>query len=211
MASSLGVGAVFALFRKYELVNVPPKEELAEKIGDWMEMLEDVTDGDLLTAAKKHIQSPDGVFFPKIAQIRKHVPAVQMASLQMETADPTKGRDRWPEIVRVAGSLGRSCQDWPERLAERIGVRDVSRLHRAIEDAGGWRNLCNAADDWTRQSMGKRFAAAWDRQARATAAGLLPSAPERVRIDDRGDGGTVLDIVGELARRKALGAANGQS
>ena len=174
----------------------------------WHPLLDDLTQDELFSAAKAH--SKGSPWFPAPAEIRAHVPRLQMGALHLETADPTKGRDRWPEIVRQAGSLGRSCQDWPEKLAARIGVRDASRLQRAIEDAGGWRNLCIAPDDFTRSSMGRRFAASWDRQARATATGLLPT-PERARLDDRGDGGTVLDIVGELARRKALGAANGQS
>jgi hypothetical protein len=176
----------------------------------WLPLLADCTGEELLAAVASHAQvSP---WFPTPADIRAQVPRLKLGGLQLETADPVKGRDRWPEIVRTAGSLGRSCPDWPERLATRIGVKDAARLQRSIEDAGGWRSVCGAMGDWDRQAMGKRFAASWDRQARAAAAGLLPGGPGRVlegdRSDERDEGGPI-DLLAEIARRKRLGGDRG--
>ena len=74
-------------------------------------------------------------------------------------------------------------------------------LFRSVDDCGGWQAICNANHDAQRASMGKRFAASWDRQARAAAQG----APQ-IGCEPRGAiSGGVVDLRAELARRKALG------
>jgi len=171
----------------------------------WHPLLNDLTGAELFDAAKAHSQA--SAWFPAPAEIRAQVPRLKRGAMALEVADPTKGRDRWPEIVRQAGSIGRSHPEWPEELAHRIGVREPERLKRAIEDAGGWRNLCNAQSDFDRQAMGRRFAASWDRQARATA--MLQGAPQRALESDGSVDPEVIDLVAEAAKRKALGAPRG--
>lgn len=201
---------VFMLQAAGGLINGPTTPKAVEACAEvWMLVLHGVSDDELQQAVVKYLET--GRFWPSPADIRLLCPSVQAVTLNLETADPVKGRDRWPEIVRQAGSIGRACPNWPEVLASRIGVKDSERLKRAIDDAGGWRNLCLADHDAQRASMGRRFAASWDRQARAAAAGLLPSPPQRVLEASGSDDPEekVVDILAELERRKRLGAARG--
>lgn len=181
----------FGYFARVRLQNGPTPEEMAATVEAWEVTFDDVSGQEFQEAALKWGRSSK--WWPTPAEIRGLIPRLKLVNLSLEAADPETGRDRWPEIVRTAGSLGRNCRDWPETLARRIGVQDVRRLERAIQDCGGWSQLCNADHDATRARMGKRFASSWDRQARATAAGLLPE-------------GKLLDITGELDRRRLEGA-----
>lgn len=213
MASETSVIDAVGVCIRARLVNGPSDSEVNPTVDLWLLAFRDVSDEELQRATLAWIIIPEkGRWWPTPADLRAQIPRLQSAALSLETADPVKGRDRWPEIVRQAGSIGRACPDWPEVLAARIGVKDSERLRRAIDDAGGWRNLCLADHDATRASMGRRFAASWDRQARATAAGLLSGAPQRALegagSDDR-EGGRVVDLMGELERRKRLGTDRG--
>lgn len=197
MASRNGVLSVFALFQRYDLANLPAKEELADKLNDWLDMLDDVTDQDLLAAAKKHIQDPDGgVFFPKIAQIRKHVPAVR--ALPAEEGPP--GQAIWNRLVKCISSAGftrpeGASEGWLEKLAAHLQV-DSGRLGAAIEAAGGGRAIAMASHDAERAWMGGRFTRAWD--ARQTA----PSRPQIGASEP-------IDLMAKLAERKRLGTDRG--
>lgn len=206
------ISDVLEMISSFELIglrNGPDLSSREKKIAvatAWSRAMSDVAPSDLQTAAEKWIElSP---FWPAPAEVRKLCPTIHRASLALETADPTTGRDRWPSIVRAAGSLGRSCADWPEKLAARIGVQDVDRLKRAIDDAGGWINLCNCDHDAQRAAMGRRFAASWDRQARAM---FAQSAPERALEGDRMRAGGVVDLAAEVKRRRALEGSGGRN
>ena len=159
---------IFALFATANLGN-PPSETMTKTVALWEVVMGDCTPEELHAAALAWMRTPQsGCFWPQPAGLRALIPRLAVATLALEAADPDTGRDRWPGIVRHAGSIGRSHPQWAEELAHRIGVRDVERLRSAIEDAGGWQKLCNADSDYARDRMGKRFAHAWDRQARGT-------------------------------------------
>lgn len=198
MATDRGVAAAFALFRRYELVNVPAKEELPAKLADWMDMLDDVSDADLLIAAKRHIQDPDGgVFFPKIAQIRKHLPAVRaVAAIE----DSPVGQAIWTRLLKGISTAGFTRIEgeepgWLEKLANHYQV-DAARLGAAIDAAGGGRAIAFANHDAQRAWMGQKFCRAWD--------AWLPGV-SRPRLADP----EPIDLMAEAARRKALGAPRG--
>lgn len=197
MASSLGIAAVFGLFKRYELANLPAASELADKNRDWMEMLEDVSDADLLLAAKAHIKDPDnGSFFPKIAQIRKHVPSIR--AIPIEEGPP--GQAIWSRLVKSISSAGftrpeGASEGWLEKLAAHLQV-DAARLEAAIEAAGGGRAIAMASHDAERAWMGGRFTRAWD--ARQTA----PSRPQIGASEP-------IDLMARLAERKRLGLDRG--
>ena len=198
MATDRGVAAAFALFRRYELVNVPAKEELPAKLADWMDMLDDVSDADLLIAAKRHIQDPDGgVFFPKIAQIRKHLPAVRAVAVIEE--GPV-GQAIWTRLLKGISTAGFTRIEgeepgWLEKLANHYQV-DAARLGAAIDAAGGGRAIAFANHDAQRAWMGQKFCRAWD--------AWLPGV-SRPRLADP----EPIDLMAEAARRKALGAPRG--
>lgn len=177
----------------------------AERLADlWLLVLEDVSGEDLQAAAVRCSQ--ESPFWPHPSEIRKHCRSVQRATLALEVADPTTGRDRWAEVLQHAGSIGARRPDWLEELAERMGIQDQERLGAAIRDCGGWKAICLAENDYARSQMGRRFAAAWDRQARA---GLLQGAPQRALEGSRGDVAAPIDLAAEVARRKALGGSHG--
>jgi len=198
LATDRGVAAAFALFRRYELVNVPAKEELPAKLADWMDMLDDVSDADLLIAAKRHIQDPDGgVFFPKIAQIRKHLPAVRaVAAIE----DSPVGQAIWTRLLKGISTAGFTRIEgeepgWLEKLANHYQV-DAARLGAAIDAAGGGRAIAFANHDAQRAWMGQKFCRAWD--------AWLPGV-SRPRLADP----EPIDLMAEVAKRKALGAPRG--
>lgn len=179
----------FGYFARVRLQNGPTPEEMAATVEAWEVTFDDVSGQEFQEAALKWGRSSK--WWPTPAEIREFIPRLKLGNLALEAADPETGRDRWPAIVRQAGSLGRNCPNWPEALAARVGIQDVQRLRRAIDDCGGWINLCNSNHDAERARMGKRFAASWDRQARATAAGLLPGGEQKL-----------IDITGELELRR---------
>jgi hypothetical protein len=199
MASRNGVLSVFALFQRYDLANLPLKEELADKLADWMDMLDDVSDQDLLLAARGHIKDPDGgVFFPKIAQLRKHLPAVRAVAAIDETP---VGQAIWTRLLKGISTAGFTRIEgaepgWLEKLANHYQV-DAERLGAAIDAAGGGRAIAFANHDAQRAWMGQKFCRAWD--------GWMPgsSCP---RIEERDP----IDLMAEVRRRKALEGSNGQ-
>lgn len=197
MASSLGIAAVFGLFKRYDLANLPAASELADKNRDWMEMLEDVTDADLLLAAKKHIQDPDGgVFFPKIAQIRKHVPSIR--AIPAEEGPP--GQAVWARVVKNISSAGftrpeGAAEGWLERMAAHLQL-DADRLSAAIEAAGGGRAIATANHDAQRAWMGGQFSRAWEAR---------PVAPKRPQLS----AAEPIDFLAGVARLKGMGGSNG--
>ena len=159
----------FMYFGLCNLQNRPSNEMLEKSVSAWCLALADLTPEEIQAAATAWTRVPDrGRWWPAPADLIALVPRLAVATLALEAADPDTGRDRWPSIVRHAGSIGRSHPQWAEELAHRIGVRDVERLRSAIDDAGGWQKLCNTDTDYARDRMGKRFAHAWDRQARGT-------------------------------------------
>ena len=197
MASSEGVAAVFALFRRYDLACIPTASEIAGKVRDWVDMLDDVTDQDLLQAARAHIRDPErGTFFPKIAEIRRHIPAVR--ALPAEEGPP--GQAIWSRLVKCISSAGftrpeGASEGWLERLAAHLQV-DAARLEAAIEAAGGGRAIAMASHDAERAWMGGRFTRAWD--ARQTAS----SRPQIGASEP-------IDLMARLAERKRLGLDRG--
>lgn len=197
----------FGFFVRVRLQNGPSPGEMGPTVGAWELVFDDVSGHEFHEAARKWAKTSK--WWPAPSEVRSLIPRLAAGNLALEAADADRGRDRWPEIVRHAGSLGRSCPNWPEVLAARIGVKDSERLRRAIDDAGGWRNLCLAEHDATRAGMGRRFAASWDRQARAMTAGVLPGSQQGALASNDPKGGQVVDILAELERRKNLGAARG--
>jgi hypothetical protein len=198
MASRNGVLSVFALFQRYDLANLPPKEELADKLADWLDMLDDVSDQDLFLAARGHIKDPDGgVFFPKIAQIRKHLPVVRAVAAIEE--GPV-GQAIWTRLLKGISTAGFTRIEgeepgWLEKLANHYQV-DAARLGAAIDAAGGGRAIAFANHDAQRAWMGQKFCRAWD--------GWTPGA-SRPQLADSNP----IDLQAEIARRKALGGSNG--
>lgn len=173
----------------------------------WHPLLDDLTQEELFSAARAH--SRGSTWFPTPAEIRAQVPRLQTAALALEVADPVKGRDRWADVLRHAGSIGRR-EDWLEELGRRSGIENTERLGAAIRDCGGWRAILQAENDYARQAMGKRFSASWDRWARGASVGLVQGGPERALADDRSGGGTAIDLEAEIQRRRALGRDGGR-
>ena len=199
MVSESEIIDVFGFFARVRLQNGPTPDEVAATVAAWEVVFDDVSAQEFQKAARDWAKTSK--WWPAPADIRGLIPSLKLAAISLEAADPLTGRDRWPAVLQAAGSLGRSCADWPAKLAARIGVDDADRLKRAVDDCGGWQAICNANHDAQRASMGKRFASSWDRQARAAAQG----APQ-IGCELRGAiTGGVVDLRAELARRKALG------
>ena len=182
---------IFAVFSRSGLRN-GPADNPADVIDTWEVILSDLTPEELQAASLAWLRDPiQGRWWPTPADLRALVPRLAAGGLALEEADAETGRDYWPEVVRQAGSIGRSHPRWAEQLAARIGVADVDRLSQAIEASGGWQALCNADHDAQRARMGRRFAAAWDRQGRAA----------QVHRQIEGRGGNILNLAAEAAKR----------
>jgi hypothetical protein len=173
----------------------------------WHALLDDLTAEELTLAAKAHARG--STWWPSPAEIRAQVPRLMRGAMALEVADAETGWDRWPEVVRQAGSIG-PREDWLEELGKRTGIQDLRRLETAIRDCGGWKAIRMLDHPAAKVNAGKRFAASWDRWAQATSKGLLQNGQNRALGGAGSDDGTVVDIRAELERRKALGGSHGR-
>ena len=189
MVSNSEIIDAFAFFVRLRLQNGPSADEMAATVAAWEIALDDVFGPEFQKASQDWAKSSR--WWPTPADLRALVPRLAAGGLALEEADAETGRDYWPEVVRQAGSIGRSHPRWAEQLAARIGITDIERLSQAIEASGGWQALCNADHDAQRARMGKRFAAAWDRQGRAA----------QVHRQIEGRGGNILNLAAEAAKR----------
>lgn len=196
----------FGYFARVRLQNGPTPEEMAATVEAWEVTFDDVSGQEFQEAALKWGRSSK--WWPTPAEIREFIPRLKLGNLALEVADPETGRDRWAEVLKWAGSVGNRA-GWLEKLGEWTGIKDLARLEVAIRDCGGWRHILNMNHDAARHQTGKRFAASWDRYARASAQGLLPKGAERALVDDGEPLDPPINLMAEIARRKALGAPRG--
>lgn len=189
MATPQKISEVVVMLQAAILINGPATPEAVDACSEvWLSVFRDISDSELSAAVDTYLQT--GRFWPSPADIRSLVPRLKSGSLALEDSNPETGRDLWPRILNKLGAIG-PRHDWLPVLAERIGGVDQDRLGRAISDIGGWNAIRTANSDWERSKLGNRFRASWDRQARATAAGLLPGGEQKL-----------IDITGELELRR---------
>ena len=189
MASRSAIERMFAYFVSVGLPAPLLKNEQTgmklsiESIVDgWEVTFPDIRDEELLVAAVGYAQV--GKFWPTPSEVRAHCPSLKKAALSLAADNALTGKDIWPSVLRQAGSIGRNERDWAKLLSERLQL-PAARLKDGVESAGGWLAICNATHDAERASMGRRFAAAWSRQAEAKQAAQIVDfmAESRKRLE----------------------------
>jgi len=182
MASRQAIISLFAFFARIRLGNPPAESDFADLIGDWDLLCSDISDQELGAAGTAYARV--GRFWPAPADVLGHCPSLKKAALSLAADNALTGRDIWSSVLRQAGSIGRNEKDWAKLLSERLQL-PLARLKDGVESAGGWLAICNATHDAERASMGRRFAAAWSRQAEAKQAGQIVDfmAESRKRLE----------------------------
>jgi len=180
MASKDAIKRMFAFLAS---AGIPaPLGDAVAIIDAWDLTMGDISDEEMLAASVAYAKV--GRFWPTPSEVRAHCPSLKKAALSLAADDALTGRDVWSSVLRQAGSIGRNEKEWAKLLSERLQL-PLARLRDGVESAGGWLAICNATHDAERASMGRRFAAAWSRQAEAKQAGQIVDfmAESRKRLE----------------------------
>ena len=176
MASRQAIISLFTFFTRIRAANPPSGEDIPDLVSDWELLCTGISDDELSVAGTAYART--GKFWPTPAEVIVLCPSTKKAALSLAADNSLTGRDLWSSVLRQAGSIGRNCREWPQALSERLRLPE-DRLRDAVDAAGGWLAICNSSHDAERAGMGRRFAAAWSRQAEAKqVVGLIDFAVE---------------------------------